>query len=398
MLSRQDLEEREENTLAPYAAKSKLTQGRQYPEPEHPFRTVYQRDRDRVIHSTAFRRLEYKTQVFVNHEGDHYRTRLTHTIEVTQIARTIARALNLNEDLTEAIALAHDVGHTPFGHAGEETLYNLMKEHGGFEHNSHGVRVVELLEQRYPHFPGINLSWEVRESMIKHKTAYDQPQINKTFHPEWQPLLEAQVVDAADTIAYDNHDLDDGIRAGLIGESELSHLELWKRACIENKAQLDTDNPSIFRSQVIIYIINMEITDLINNTLKSLEKGGIKSVEDVRKYSRPSSAVPKLRSGEGQRLVGFSPEISRQKQELQRFLLEHFYTHPVIIRMTKKSRHFIEDIFNTYVNDTKQLPLRYQKRIPAEDKYRVICDYLAGMTDRYLQEEYQKLFYPFEKM
>ncbi len=378
-------EEREDKLLAPYAMKSRLSLGRQYPEPEHSYRTVYQRDRDRIIHSTAFRRLEYKTQVFVNHEGDHYRTRLTHTIEVTQLARTIARALNLNEDLTESIALSHDIGHTPFGHAGEEALHDLMKDHGGFEHNSNGLRVVELLEQRYPHFPGLNLSWEIRESMIKHKTAYDQPQINPMYHPEWQPLLEAQVVDMADSIAYDNHDLDDGIRAGVINEKDLSNLELWKRASTENKANLDTDNPSISRSQKIIYIINLEITDIIENSARLLEEHKIKTIDDVRQLPV--------------RLVGFSETMSRQKKELQKFLYENFYIHPQLIRMTRKGRLFIERIFNTYVNDTKQLPLRYQKRLEKDAlKYRITCDYIAGMTDRYLQEEYQKLFYPFEKM
>lgn len=364
--------------------KSKESKGRHYAEPEHLFRTVYQRDRDRIIHSTAFRRLEYKTQVFLNHEGDHYRTRLTHTIEVTQIARTIARALNLNEDLTEAIALAHDIGHTPFGHAGEEALHDLMEGHGGFEHNSHGVRVVELLEKRYPHFPGINLCWELRESMIKHKTAYDQPKINKLYQPDWQPLLEAQVVDAADTIAYDNHDLDDGIRSRVINEKALSNISLWEQSLTENKSKLDTDNPSIFRSQVIIYIINMEITDIINNTQRLLEKYHIKSVDEVRK-------CPK-------RIVTFSDEMLKQKKEMQLFLFEHLYNNYLVLRMTKKGRIFIERIFNTYINTPKQLPPRYQERLEKEDKYRIVCDYLAGMTDRYLQEEYQKLFYPFEKM
>lgn len=383
-LSRELLEGREEKLLAPYAMKSRLTRGRQHLEPEHPYRTVYQRDRDRIIHSTAFRRLEYKTQVFVNHEGDHYRTRLTHTIEVTQIARTIARALNLNEDLTEAIALAHDIGHTPFGHSGEETLHNLMKNHGGFEHNSHGLRVVELLEARYPHFPGLNLSWEVRESMIKHKTAYDQPVIPAAYQPAWPPLLEAQVVDAADSIAYDNHDLDDGLRAGLVNLRDLDQLTLWRRAQQENQEKLDTENPSIYRSQIIIYIINLEITDLIANTTRLLDEHRVKSIEDIRNCPV--------------RLVSFSSALLDEKKELQKFLWEHLYTQPQVMRITRKGRLFIERIFNTYVTDPKQLPRRYQKRLPDEDKYRVTCDYLAGMTDRYLQQEYQKLFEPFEKM
>jgi dGTPase len=244
--------------------------------------------------------------------------------------------------------------------------------------------VVETLEQRYPNYDGINLSWEIRESMIKHKTTYDQPKLNELYKPEWQPLLEAQIVDAADTIAYDNHDLDDGIRSGLINEADLSNISLWKKSLSENKSKLKTNNHSIYRSQVIIYMINMEITDIISNTSKLLDKYKIESVEDVRKSK--------------ERIVNFSDEMLKYKKELQTFLYEHLYTHYRVLRMTQKAKHFIERIFTTYSNNPKQLPSRYQIMLPKNDKYRVICDYIAGMTDRYLQEEYQKLYYPFERM
>ena len=228
MLTSKEIESREEREIAPYAMKSKDSRGRKYPEEEHPYRSIYQRDRDRIIHSTAFRRLEYKTQVFVNHEGDYYRTRLTHTIEVSQIARSIARALNLNEDLAEAIALAHDLGHTPFGHSGEDALKKLMEGHGGFEHNLHGLRVVDILEQKYPDFPGLNLSWEVKESIVKHTSPYDHTSTTTEYNADDRPLLEAQIVDKADSIAYDNHDLDDSLKAGIITDEDLQSVDLWR--------------------------------------------------------------------------------------------------------------------------------------------------------------------------
>ena len=228
MLTSKEIESREEREIAPYAMKSKDSRGRKYPEEEHPYRSIYQRDRDRIIHSTAFRRLEYKTQVFVNHEGDYYRTRLTHTIEVSQIARSIARALNLNEDLAEAIALAHDLGHTPFGHSGEDALKKLMEGYGGFEHNLHGLRVVDILEQKYPDFPGLNLSWEVKESIVKHTSPYDHTSATTEYNADDRPLLEAQIVDKADSIAYDNHDLDDSLKAGIITDEDLQSVDLWR--------------------------------------------------------------------------------------------------------------------------------------------------------------------------
>ena len=376
--------------MAPYAMRSADSLGRKYHEKEHPYRTAFQRDRDRIIHSTAFRRMEYKTQVFVNHEGDHYRTRLTHTIEVTQIARTIGRALRLNEDLIETVALAHDLGHTPFGHAGEEALNNLMKNYGGFEHNSQGLKVVEFLERRYPQFTGLNLSYEVRESLIKHSTAYDNAEIPEAYHPEWQGLLEAQVVAMADMIAYDNHDLDDGIRAGLIKEEPLKNCSLWQKASSGHKKKLSPAEQEMFlRPQSIISLINIEVSDLVENTLKLLKKYNIKSVVDVRKHDET--------------IVRFSDKMAKESKELESFLYENLYKHYRVERMTQKAKRFIGDLFNAYLTDPKQLPPRYQKLAKENGDNenslrRSICDYIAGMTDRYAQEEYKKLFYPFERI
>ncbi|MFN3467620.1 MAG: deoxyguanosinetriphosphate triphosphohydrolase, partial [Candidatus Brocadiales bacterium] len=321
MFSRSDIELREERELASYATKGRNSRGRKYPEEEHPYRSIYQRDKDRIIHSTAFRRLEYKTQVFVNHEGDYYRTRLTHTIEVAQISRCLARALNLNEDLTEAIALAHDLGHTPFGHSGEEALCKLMNGHGGFEHNLQALRVVDVLEKRYPNFPGLNLSWEVRESILKHNAIKE---VLAEFNPREKPLPEAQVVDKADSIAYDTHDLDDSLKAGLINEESLHGVEMWRYAAekVASKwTNLDSDNR---RSQTIICLINLQVTDLIENTQRMLKELGIRSPDDVRRSPRP--------------VVDFSPEISEKKKGLEKFLNESVYTHYRVARMADKAR------------------------------------------------------------
>jgi dGTPase len=383
MLTRQDLELRETSELASYAMKSADTLGRAHREEEHRFRSVFQRDRDRIVYSTAFRRLEYKTQVFVNHEGDHYRTRLTHTMEVSQIARTIAKALNLNHDLVEAIALGHDVGHTPFGHAGEETLHKLMKDHGGFEHNLQGLRVVELLERRYPKFPGLNLTWEVRESIVKHRTSYDQPTENQ-FHPEWQALLEAQAVDAADMIAFNNHDLDDGLRAGLLTDEQLQSVKLWRVAAKAVREEFPKIDAEMSRAQTIRRLIDVEVTDVIETTARELRRGKISSVTDVRNA--------------GERLVRFSAGMERDKAQLERFLRENMYRHYRVARMTEKAGRFVEELFNEYISHPEQLPPRHRGRSNEFGLQRAVCDYIAGMTDRYAQEEYKKLFYPFERV
>ncbi|MDP6924927.1 MAG: deoxyguanosinetriphosphate triphosphohydrolase [Candidatus Scalindua sp.] len=383
MLTREELEKREDSYLASYAMKSMNTRGRAHPEDEHPYRSVYQRDRDRIIHSTAFRRLEYKTQVFVNHEGDYYRTRLTHSIEVAQIARSISRALCLNEDLSEAIALAHDLGHTPFGHSGEDALRILMKHHGGFEHNIQGLRVVDILEKRYSQFSGLNLSWEVRESIAKHKLLSDDPNVIK-FDLNKQPLLEAKIVDIADSIAYDNHDIDDSLKAGLITESGLQGVELWRYAKEKVREQYSNLTKEMENIHTIKYLIDMEVTDLITHTQFMLEEMKIKTTDDVQKCK--------------ERLVSFSPEISKKKLELQEFLQQNAYSHYRVVRMADKAKRFVEELFNAFIENPMQLPPEYQKWIEEAGLYQGVCDYIAGMTDRFAQDEYLKLFYPYERV
>lgn len=372
-----------EANLAPYAVKSADTRGRVYPEEEHPYRSVFQRDRDRIIHSRAFRRLEYKTQVFVYHESDYYRTRLTHTIEVVQISSCLARALRLNEDLCSAIAFAHDLGHTPFGHAGEKVLNELMENDGGFEHNRHGLRVVDKLEVRYPNFPGLNLSWEVREGIIKHTTSYDKPAISE-FEPEKMPTLEAQVVNLSDEIAYNSHDLDDGLTAGLIDEEGLEEVELWKEIygiVIKKTPSLDRERR---KYQVIRAFINCQVTDALESTLAVLKELKVSSVEDVRCSSGP--------------LVSFSAKMQEQNQALKKFLYENMYLHYRVVRMTNKAERFIRELFNVYLKCPGQLPPGTQAKLKIESPRRVICDYIAGMTDRFALDEYKKLFDPYEKV
>ncbi len=384
MLTRKEIESREYRELAPYAMKSKDSRGRKYPENEHPYRSVYQRDRDRIIHSTAFRRLEYKTQVFVNHEGDYYRTRLTHTIEVSQIARSIARVLNLNEDLAEAISLAHDLGHTPFGHSGEDALKKLMEGHGGFEHNLHGLRVVDILEQKYPDFPGLNLSWEVKESIVKHVSPPNVASAAAEYNTNERPLLEAQIVDKADSIAYDNHDLDDSLKAGIITDGELQSVELWRETQKKVKQKHVISDNAILIAQTIKTLIDIEVTDLLENTLSIVKREGIRAVGDVRGY-------PGL-------IVSFSPELSEQKKKLQAFLFKNVYQHYRVARMSDKAKRFVEELFAAFIKNPRQLPLEYQRWVEKAGLYQGVCDYIAGMTDRFAQDEYKKLFYPYERV
>ncbi|MDD5059632.1 MAG: deoxyguanosinetriphosphate triphosphohydrolase [Candidatus Omnitrophica bacterium] len=374
----------EEKFLAPYAMKSCDSRGRVYKEAEHPYRLCYQRDRDRIIHSAAFRRLEYKTQVFVNHEGDYYRTRLTHSIEVSQIARTIANALRLNTDLTEAIALAHDLGHTPFGHSGEEILNELMKKSGGFNHNLQGLRVVDCLEQRYPDFPGLNLSWEVREGIVKHSSVFDIAVRIKEFLPEKSPTLETQLVDVADEIAYDNHDLDDGLTSGLIKESDLEGLEIWKK--INHKISQKYDKIEFnYRKYLIIRgLINLQVTDLIQATQAEITRLKIKKYTDPHKI--------------GKKIVDFSKEVKELRKPLRDLLMQKLYHHYRVMRMSTKAKRFIKELFCEYIIHPQQLPSEIQQNIPKEGVKRVVCDYIAGMTDRYALDEYKKLFDPYEKV
>lgn len=384
LVDRRALEAEEAQNLAPYAQKSRESRGRVYPENEHPYRTAFQRDRDRIIHSTAFRRLEYKTQVFVNHEGDYYRTRLTHSLEASQIARVIAKALRLNTDLVETITLAHDLGHTPFGHAGEDELSDLMRGHGGFNHNLQSLRIVDYLEERYPDFRGLNLTHESRLGLFKH------PELLKGCgavglgeEPFKCPSLESQVADLADEIAYDNHDIDDGLTSGLITEFQLDKIELWSRVKKQGHCQ-GIDKTEARRYQVIRGLINAEVTDLLHRSAANLKKAGLK---------KPSDALQKDRF-----LISFGSDLARKREELRQFLKAKLYRHYRVVRMSDKARRFIRALFEAYLSRPEQLPPGSQNRLKKEGARRVICDYIAGMTDRYAQEEYKKLFEPFEKV
>ncbi|MDI6839835.1 MAG: deoxyguanosinetriphosphate triphosphohydrolase [bacterium] len=388
MQTRKEFEELERKTLAPYAMRSVETKGRKYHEEEDLYKSCYQRDRDRVIHCTAFRRLEYKTQVFVNHEGDYYRTRLTHTIEVNQIARTIARAMRLNEDLVDAISLAHDIGHTPFGHAGEEALAELMKDRGGFEHNRQGLRVVDELEERYHGFCGLNLTFETREGIVKHSTVYDIPNLDglPEFLPPSAPTLEAQVINVADEIAYNSHDLDDGLKAGYITLDQLKQVTLWDELYSKIKEDFKEVRPqdeTLLIHKTIRALINRQVTDMINYTDSKIKELGIKSVDDVRKH--------KL-------IVKLSPNEMRLQRELKDFLFNNLYLHYKVVKMKNKARRYVEALFKLYIDDLRQLPPDFTAHLKHTDKYQVVCDYIAGMTDRYVQDEYERLFMPYTKM
>jgi dGTPase len=380
---REDLEQQEEERLAPYAAKSGHSLGRQHPESEHPLRTAFQRDRDRIVHSSAFRRLEYKTQVFINHEGDHYRTRLTHSMEAAQIARTTARALLLNEDLCETLALGHDLGHPPFGHSGEEALRECMKEHGGFEHNLQGLRVLDCLEERYTGFRGLNLTFETRESMRKHTVRPDYP-LESHFRPDWAPLLEAQVVDHADSVAYDAHDIDDALHAGILSPGQLDELDLWRQALESTRLRYEGAPWELQKKAIVRTLIDIEVTDLITTTASTLNSRGISSIEAVRSAQEP--------------LVRLSPEIERRKRDVQQFLFKNVYRDYRVIRMQQKAKRFLTELFRELVAHPDQMPPKFQSWAKEVGVPRGVADYIAGMTDRYAQDEYRKLFSPFENL
>lgn len=372
--------------LAPYATRSETSRGRQHSEQFKDDRPAFERDRDRIIHCAAFRRLEYKTQVFVNHEGDYYRTRLTHSLEVAQISRGISRRLNLNEDLVEALALAHDLGHTPFGHTGEDVLDRLMRGAGGFEHNRQSLRIVEVLEERYPAFNGLNLSWETREGIIKHSSDYDKPDASvlPVFQPDLRPSLEAQIIDLADEIAYNNHDIDDGLKAGYLLLEELMQVELWCDTYERVREKYPDLSGDRLVYQTISHLIGFLILDLVETTRTNLAEAQIASLDDVRKH--PSS------------LVSFSPETALKNRQLKRFLYQRLYRHYKVERMRIKAERFLTSLFESYLANPTLLPLSYQQRFEEHGKERVICDYLAGMTDRYAQDEYKRLFEPFERV
>ena len=374
-----------QNQLASYAARSEQSRGRAHEEPHKDNRLTYERDRDRIIHCAAFRRLEYKTQVFVNHEGDYYRTRLTHSLEVAQIARGIARNLCLNEDLVEALALSHDLGHTPFGHTGEIVLNRLMNAHGGFEHNRQSLRIVEQLEHRYPGFDGLNLSWETREGIIKHSSDYDGAgsEAMQAYQPQSRATLEAQIIDLADEIAYNNHDIDDGLKAGFIVLADLSQVELWQQTwqMVGKKFPGLDERRQVL--QTISYLIGELIRDLVGTTANNLEQLNIRTLEDVRR--QPLN------------LASFSPQMLALNRQLKKFLYTKLYKHHKVERMRVKAERFLTLLFDNYSENPLLLPEKYQRRYDKYGTERVICDYIASMTDRYAQDEYKRLYEPFER-
>ena len=376
--ARQELEQIERQILAPFAQFSGDTRGRKHPEPPPEWRTQYQRDRDRVIHSRAFRRLEYKTQVFLNGTGDHLRTRLTHTMEVAAISRNLASALRLNTDLAETIALAHDLGHSPFGHKGETVLNELMKRHGGFEHNRHSLRVVEELEQKYPDFPGLNLSWEVLEGLAKHETAFDQPGDKAGFIGK-QPSLEAQIANLADEITYYSHDLDDGLDSGLLSEKNLCrHVHLWAHAARLVKKE-HGDLPDECRRYFIIRtIIDIQIKDVVETSEQLIKTAGVQSDDDVRRCAKP--------------LIRYSVARRKLNIELRRYLYKNLYFNRVVNEPHVRAKQLLRDLFQFYLKHPKEIGEQTRRRTRQAGLHRVVCDYIAGMTDRYAIAEHQKHF------
>jgi dGTPase len=378
---REKLEEIEQKTLAPYAQLSINSRGREHPEAESKTRTAFQRDRDRIIHTTAFRRLEYKTQVFVFYEGDHYRTRLTHTLEVSQLGRSLARGLGVNEDLTEAICLAHDLGHPPFGHAGEHALDLMMVEHGGFNHNTQSYRVVTELEHRYEDFRGLNLTYETREGMIKHETEYDKSDATD-YEPEKRASVEAQIANLADEMAYNAHDLEDGLRANLFTPLELEQLEIWR----DFKEEIGWNGKpfdDVIRREIVRELIGAFVTDVVRTTSATLEENNLDSPEKVQLFER--------------NVVTYSPHMARKVRELKDFLYENMYRHSRLIRMQVKAERFVSELFSAYATEPLMLPEKTQRRLDVLPVERVVCDYIAGMTDRYALDEWEKLFDPYRK-
>jgi dGTPase len=379
--TRQQLEENEDRSLAPYGMRSRDTKGRAYLDSEPEYRTAFQRDRDRILHTTAFRRLEYKTQVFINFEGDHFRTRLTHTLEVAQIGRTLARALGGNEDLVEAICLAHDLGHSPFGHSGETALARLMKDFGGFDHNKQSLRIVTELEQRYPEFPGLNLSWEVREGMVKHESEYDISDA-RDFNPDLRGNLETQIANVADELAYTTHDLDDGLRSGMINPQVLDGIALWEilRETYNWRGPILDD---MERHRMIRHLVGLLVTDMIKGTDARLKESKVTSFSDIQKLKH--------------NVVGYSEEMQRRNRELKDLLYKKLYRHFRVVRMQVKAERIISDLFQAYHSEPATLPNHVQFFVEKRGLERTICDHIAGMTDRYAIEEHQKMFNPTEK-
>lgn len=400
LVTREELERRENAALAPYAMHSSQSRGRVYAEDEHAYRTVYQRDRDRIIHTTAFRRLEYKTQVFVYSEGDHYRNRLTHSVEVAQIGRTLARALGCNEDLTEAICLAHDLGHPPFGHTGEETLNDLMRSHGGYDHQKQTYRIITDLEQRYPEHPGLNLTYEVREGVVKHDTSYDIVDA-RHYSPDERGTLECQLSNLADEIAYNTSDTDDGLRAGILDPREVLELQIAQRALrsMGENGKADLADP-MTRYRFIRRMVGIQVSDTIAATNENLQQTGVETLADLRQL--PGN------------VVNYSAELAAENAELKKFLYECFYRHYRVVRMAAKADRTLRALFDAYVSVPEQLPPETQRRVkrlgqlPHQESnitqpetvglHRLVCDYIAGMTDRYAILEYKRLYDPEERV
>ncbi|MCZ2342140.1 MAG: deoxyguanosinetriphosphate triphosphohydrolase [Bacteroidales bacterium] len=388
----------EEAWLAPYAMSAQKSRGRRHPEPPHSYRGPFQRDRERIVHSSAFRRMTGKTQVLVASVNDHHRTRLTHTLEVTQVARTVARRLRLNEDLTEAIALAHDIGHPPFGHAGEQALDDCLAAFGGFNHNLYGLRRVDELEERYPEFPGLNLTYEIREAFVGHSRLRSGPEYEE-FATAGAPLLEAQLVDVVDSIAYDTHDIDDALGLGFISLDELNEVELWATTADRVRHRHPGLSGHAFRTAVVRELLARQVTDLIEDTVRRWDQFPIRNGDDVRLATEP--------------LVGLSSELENQKLALEHFLRERVYRHHRVLRMTANGKRILRALFAEYISAPELLPERHLRRWAGADRVagyrsgsplpgrqqipeleRVVGDYLAGMTDRFAQQEYRRLFYP----
>ncbi len=382
VLLKRDLEALEDERLALYASRAaRATRRHPIPEGDEDYRTAFQRDRDRVIRTTAFRRLEYKTQVFINFEGDYFRTRLTHTLEVAQIGCTVARALGANEDLVEVICLAHDLGHSPFGHSGELALARLMKDFGGFDHNRQSLRIVTQLEQRYRDFPGLNLTWEVREGMVKHESEYDISDA-RDYDPSLRGNLETQICNIADELAYTTHDLDDGLRSSMITPAMLEGITLWQ--ILKDQVQWrgpvlsDTDRHCMIRE-----LVGYLVTDLVRATDQRIKEAGVKSPLDIQRLKM--------------NLVGYSEDIQRHNRQLKDFLYQNLYSHYRVLRMAVKAERVIKDLFEAYRSQPAILPEPIQATLESRGLERTICDYIAGMTDRFAIEEHSKLFDPLEK-
>lgn len=375
MRTRTELERIENDRLASYAQHSANSAGRTHPEPPHPHRTEFERDRARIIHAQAFRRLEYKTQVFLNGTGDHFRTRLTHTIEVASISRTIARGLGLNEDLTEAIALAHDLGHSPFGHSGEETLDELMREHSGFDHNEQSLRIVEVIEQKYPKFAGLNLTWEVREGLRKHARFHESP---KGGAKHTCPSLEAQIANLADEITYYSHDLDDGLDAGLITPEQLAELDAWQESYEHVRRHFPKLRGKALVTYVIRCLIDRQVEDVLVTSSARIAKAKVSSVDDVRAQPRP--------------LIRYSDRLLAANRKLRRFLYANLYYHPQVNGVNQRACELLKRVFEEYLNVPSQLGRTSAKRVQKDGLHRTVCDFVSGMTDRYLIGEHERLF------